>query len=176
MKVIISLIVLVFATSVMASKILTEDVYNTNLSVKKSSIKCSLIKRKLRMKVLGLDQLGKFGKRYFKSVRKFDESCKTSKGRLLQILDNRRGPLDATVNSAKGIIKRTVWRNDRDGRGRAGRWGQVSGPHDFSYPVCEEFAVHKVRLQMAQITLGNLPLQLERVEEKYLGFKWGKCL
>jgi hypothetical protein len=175
MKLMTTLFILLFATSAMASKILTEDVFNTNLSVKKSSIKCSIFKRKLRMKVLGLESLGKLGKRYFKSIRKFDESCKTSQGRLLQILDNRRGPLDATVKSAKGTLKRTVWRNDRDGRGRTGRWGQDTGPHDFSYPVCEEYSVHKVRLQLAQITLGNLPLELERVEEKYLGFEWGRC-
>lgn len=174
MKALVSLVALLFAGSVMASTV-KADVFNTNVSIKKSSIKCSMLARKLKMKLNGLEALGKMGKRYFKSVRNYDDSCKVMKGRLLEKLDNRRGPLDAGVLVNEEVVTRTVWRNDRDWDHTYPRY--LVGDINLSrgYPVCEKYSVKKVKLSIEQVTLGNLPIELERVEEKYHGFDWGPC-
>ena len=189
MKAIVSIIALVFASTVMAETI-KSDVFNTNINIKKESIKCSLLARKLKMKLNGLEALGKFGKKYFRSIRKYNESCKTVRGRLLEQLDERRGPLDAKILVIEKEITRTVWRDDRDfGRYDYGRMGRFDdfGRYDYgrmgrfddyvreSYPVCETFSIKKVNIELTQITLENLPIEVKREEEKYLGFNWGPC-
>ena len=175
MKAIVSIIALVFASTVMAETI-KSDVFNTNINIKKESIKCSLLARKLKMKLNGLEALGKFGKKYFRSIRKYNESCKTVRGRLLEQLDERRGPLDAKILVIEKEITRTVWRDDRDfGRYDYGRMGRFDDYVRESYPVCETFSIKKVNIELTQITLENLPIEVKREEEKYLGFSWGPC-
>jgi hypothetical protein len=166
MKAIISIIALVVAATVLAETT-KSDLFNTNIDIKKESIKCSLLARKLKMKLSGLLQLGKFGRKYFKSVRTYNEPCTTIKGRIFEQLDQRRGPLDAKILIIEKEITRTVWRHDRDFRG-----------YDYiteNYPVCEKISIKKINIKLTQITLENLPIELKREEEKHLGFNWGPC-
>ena len=174
MKALVSIMALVFAGSVSATTI-NADVFNTNVSIKKGSLKCSLVARKLKMKLNGLEALGKMGKRNFKSVRTYGESCNTVKGRLLEQLDSRRGPLDAGILVNESEVSRTVWRNNND-FGRVFPYINVAGTNlTQGYPFCETYRVKKVAIKLAQVTLGNLPIELERVEEKFISTDYGPC-
>ena len=66
-------------------------------------------------------------------------------------------------------------RFDDFGRYDYGRMGRFDDYVRESYPVCETFSIKKVNIELTQITLENLPIEVKREEEKYLGFSWGPC-
>ena len=159
MKVLVTLFALLMA-SVAFSSTIKEDVFNTNVIIKKDSLRCSLFARKLKMKLNGLeDEFGSMGTRYFKSIRTYSDSCKVMKGKLLEKLNNRRAPLDAKVVYNERIIRRTV---------------NNGGDHK-SNTECESTLIKTARLTISQMTLETLPIVIKREERRSLGTTYGAC-
>lgn len=160
MKVIISIALFLMASTSFAMTT-KSDVFNTGVTIKKDSLKCSLIMRSMKMKINGLeDDLGRMGTRYFKSTRRYSDSCKVMIGRLKEKLDNRRGTLDAAVTYEERTERRTVHRGGDNKRGDT---------------MCEETLVKTANIKITQVTLEGMPIQVKREERRSLGSTYGAC-
>lgn len=171
MKALIVAITLIASTA-FAGEVVVDDRFNSNIKIDKKSINCSLF-GKLKMKIKGLEAVGPIATRKLKATERFNESCRTTKGRILEKL-NRRAVLDASVEIEEILERRTIY-NDRYNRD-----GILPGPfvikeNKYYYVECETYKVSKLDVELPQMKIKGKSLRLNRTETTLLSVRLGYC-
>lgn len=162
-----------YSLQLLLLEISSHPTHSTQMSpFKKKSIKCSLF-GKLKMKVKGLEAVGDIALRNLSATERFDEACRTTKGRILEKLSTR-AVLDASVEVAEKLERRTIYRgrNDRD---------IVYPRHDFKadkyyHMECETWKVQQLDVELPQLVLNGKTLKLNRTESRLVNVRLGACL
>jgi len=171
MKALLVAITLVASTA-FAGDVVVNDQFNSNITVKKNSIKCSLF-GKLKMKVKGLEAVGPIATKNLKATERFNESCRTTKGRILEKLNNR-AVLDAAVEVEEVLERRTVY-NDRFDRDIHFPGPFVFKGNKYYYVECETYRINTLDIELPQINLNGKTLKLNRTESQLLSVRPGYC-
>jgi hypothetical protein len=171
MKALIVALTLVASTA-FAGEVVVNDQFNSNITVKKNSIKCSLF-GKLKLQVKGLEAVGPIATRNLKATDRFNESCRTTKGRILEKL-NSRAVLDAAVEVEEVIERRTVY-NDRFDRDIVLPGHIIVKDAKYYYVECETYKINTLDVELPQIELNGKTLKLNRTESVLLSVRPGYC-
>ncbi|MCO4795013.1 MAG: hypothetical protein KC493_14955 [Bacteriovoracaceae bacterium] len=166
----IMLATLLIASTAFAGEV--SDVFNSNIKINKKSIKCSLF-GKLKMKVKGLEAVGPIATRNLKATSKFGESCRTTKGRILELL-NRRAVLDASVEVNEILERRTIY-HDRHDRDIVFPRNYILKGDKYYYVECETYKINKLDVELAQLVLNGKALRLKRTETELVSVRPGHC-
>lgn len=171
MKALIVAITLIASTA-FAGDVVVNDQFNSNIKIDKKSLKCTLF-GKLKMKVKGLEAVGPIATRKLKATERFNESCRTTKGRILEKL-NRRAVLDAAVEVEEVLERRTVY-NDRYNRDVILPGPFVIKENKYYYVECETYRINKLDVELPQMNLNGKTLKLNRTETTLLSVRPGYC-
>jgi hypothetical protein len=158
MKFLMILASFLFSANILAT---TSYSYDTTIRVGKNSVRCSLLRQRVKFKVSGLDE-GRSGRRYFKNnanTAKF-EKCSESVAKLKSQLSSV-----STVNAKVSKKIEMIYRNVSEGGGR----------DDDRRDYCKHFQRTTLTLNIPHLTIAGETVRASRYDEVLKYTTVGRC-